>query len=134
MLPLPGWRATIAGDGEVETARRVATEMGLDDRVDLPGWVGPEDVARLISEADVLVLPSFAENLPVSVIEGMASGLAVVATPVGAVEDIVTDEVSGLLVAPGDVDGLTRALTRVVSETALRARLGIDACTVPRER
>ena len=134
MLPLPGWRATIAGDGEVETARRVATEMGLDARVDLPGWVGPDDVARLISTADILVLPSFAENLPVSVIEGMASGLAVVTTPVGAVEDIVTNEVSGLLVTPGDVDGLTGALTRVVSDPELRARLGAAAQAVHRER
>jgi glycosyltransferase involved in cell wall biosynthesis len=134
MRLLPGWRATIAGDGEVDTARRVAAEMGLADRVALPGWVGPDDVARLISTADILVLPSFAENLPVSVIEGMASGLAVVTTPVGAVEDIVTHEVSGLLVAPGDVDGLTDALTRVVTDSELRARLGAAARAVHRER
>ncbi len=134
MRELPGWRATIAGDGEVEAARRATVAMGLADRISLPGWVGPDEVARLISEADILVLPSFIENLPVSVIEGMAAGLAVVATPVGAVEDIVTDGESGLLVPPGDVDALTAALTRLVGDPALRARLGAAAMAVHRER
>jgi len=134
MLAIPGWRATVAGDGQVEEARRFAAETGLADRVNLPGWVGPSEVARLISESDILVLPSFVENLPLSVIEGMASGLAVVATPVGAVEDIVANEVSGLLVAPGDVDGLTVALSRLVADPALRGRLGAAALATHRER
>ncbi|WP_291391939.1 glycosyltransferase family 4 protein [Devosia sp.] len=134
MEHLPGWRATIAGDGEVEAARAKVAEYGLSDRVDLPGWVGPEGVAELIATADILVLPSFAENLPVSVIEGMAAGLAVVATPVGAVEDIVTDGETGLLVPPGDVDALTDALTRTVTDAALRHRLGEAARRFHRQR
>lgn len=127
MKNLPGWRATIAGDGEVEATRARIADYGLSPRVDLPGWVGPEGVAELIASADILVLPSFSENLPVSVIEGMAAGLAVVATPVGAVEDIIEDERTGLLVPPGDVDALTHALTRVVTDPALRARFGTEA-------
>lgn len=128
------WRATIAGDGEVEETRARLTQLSLADRVQLPGWVGPDEVAGLIASADILALPSFAENLPVSVIEGMASGLAVVATPVGAVEDIVTNEQNGLLVPPGDVAALTNALTRLVEDPALRARLGAAAKAVHRER
>jgi glycosyltransferase involved in cell wall biosynthesis len=127
MLPIPGWRATIAGDGHVDIARQRSAEYGLDDRLDIPGWVGPERVAELIAEADILALPSFSENLPVSVIEAMGAGLAVVTTPVGAVEDIVEDGVTGLLVPPGDVDALTEALTRLVGDKALRDRLGAAA-------
>ena len=134
MKSLPGWRATIAGDGAVEAARERAAELGLSDRVVIPGWAGPEDVAALLAHSDVLVLPSFAENLPVSIIEGMAAGLAIVATPVGAVEDIVTDEETGLLVQPGDVDALTNALTRLVVDEPLRTRLGKAAMAVHRER
>jgi glycosyltransferase involved in cell wall biosynthesis len=134
MKSITGWRATIAGDGEVEKMRTKTTALGLAERVAFPGWVGPGEVAGLIASADILVLPSFAENLPVSVIEGMADGLAVVTTPVGAVEDILTSEQSGLLVPPGDVDALTEALTRLVEDPALRARLGAAAKMVHRER
>ena len=130
----PGWRATIAGDGHVEAARTRAAELGLSSRVDLPGWIGPEGVAQLIADADIMVLPSFHENLPISIIEAMAAGLAIVATPVGAVEDIITNEVNGLLVTPGDVDALAGALSRLVADSALRQRLGDAARDVHRAR
>lgn len=134
MASVPGWRATIAGDGAVDQSRQKVREMGIADRVDLPGWVGSAAVADLIASADILVLPSFVENLPVSIIEGMASGLAVVATPVGAIEDIITDGETGLLVPPGDVDALTAALTRLVTDAGLRVRLGTAGMAVHRER
>lgn len=121
------WRATVAGDGSVDAARNQAASLGLSQRVAFPGWVGPTEVAQLIASADILVLPSFAENLPVSVIEGMAAGLAVVATPVGAVTDIIVDEKTGLLVPPGDVGALAMALGRLVSDAELRAELGKNA-------
>jgi len=124
MADLPGWRATIAGAGEVEALRRRLDELGLAERVAVPGWQGAEDVARLLSEADILTLPSFVENQPISIIEGMAAGLAVVATPVGAVEDIVSDGETGLLVPPGDVPALRNALARLVEEPDLRSRMG----------
>ena len=78
-------------------------DLGLVSRVAVPGWVGSDGVERLIANSSILVLPSFVENLPMSVIEGMAAGLAVVATPVGAVEEIIEHEKTGLLIPPGDV-------------------------------
>jgi glycosyltransferase involved in cell wall biosynthesis len=134
MKGIPGWRATIAGDGNVEGAREKAAEYGLTDRVDIPGWVGAERVAELMTSADILVLPSFSENLPVSIIEAMASGVAVVATPVGAVEDIVTDGQTGLLVPPGDVEALAAAMTRLVEDPTLRQQLGAAGLTVHRDK
>ncbi|MDP9835402.1 glycosyltransferase involved in cell wall biosynthesis [Neorhizobium huautlense] len=120
-----GWRATIAGDGAVTELRREIDDLGLADRVDVPGWLGPDDVARLLSISDILTLPSFAENLPMSVIEAMAYGLAVVVTPVGAVEDIIRHEETGLLVPPGDDRALSAALLRMVEDADLRQRLGV---------
>lgn len=134
MLAIPNWRATIAGDGEVEATRRRVAELGLEGRVSLPGWQNADRVAELIADADILVLPSFEENLPISVIEGMASGLAVVATPVGAVEDIVTEGETGLLVPPGDVDALTGAMSRLVTDPDLRRRLGEAGLDLHRAR
>lgn len=134
MRHLDNWRATIAGDGHVEAARARAAEYGLADRVDLPGWVDGNRVAELIASADILVLPSFTENLPLSIIEAMASGLAVVATPVGAVPDIVRDGETGLLVPVGDVEALAAALTRLVEDHPLRQRLGAAGLRLHRER
>jgi glycosyltransferase involved in cell wall biosynthesis len=122
-----GWRATIAGDGAVEELRCELDRLGLADRVDVPGWLGPDDVARLLSASDILTLPSLSENLPMSVIEAMAYGLGVVVTPVGAVEDIVRHEETGLLVAPGDAQALTDALSRMVEDQDLRKRFGAAA-------
>src|SRR5204863_6670367 len=73
------------------------------------------------------VLPSFAENLPMSILEAFACGIAVIATPVGAVTDVITHETTGLLVPPGDVDALTDALRRLIADGKLREALGAAA-------
>ena len=130
----PNWRATLAGDGDLRAARETVTQFGIADRVEFPGWVGGGRVAELIASADILVLPSFVENLPLSIVEGMASSVAIVATPVGAVEDIVHDGETGLLVQPGDVEGLASALTRLVEDPALRRELGEAAMHLHREK
>lgn len=124
---VPGWRATIAGDGDVTAAREQAQALNLSSQVTFPGWVGPEEARALLVSSDILVLPSFDENLPMSVIEGMSAGLAVVATPVGAVEDIVRNGETGLLVSPGNSDELADALRRLVTEERLRRELGAAA-------
>lgn len=134
LAALDNWRATIAGDGDIDKARASVAALGVSDRVALPGWVGPDEVAGLIASADILALPSFAENLPVSVIEGMAAGLAVIATPVGAVEDIIIHGETGLLVPPGDADVLADALQRLIADTALREKLGTAAMALHREK
>ena len=122
-----GWQATLAGDGEVEQTREHIAQLGLADRVNVLGWTDPESVVRLQASHGILVLPSFNENLPMSVIEGMAHGMAVVATPVGAVTDLIEDGESGILVPPGDITALADALRRCVEDPALRLALGSRA-------
>jgi len=124
---IPGWRATLAGNGDIDGARAAIAAKGVSDRVATPGWVGPDDVRRLLAEGDILALPSQDENLPMSVIEGMAHGLAVVTTPVGAVPDIVAHERTGLLVPPGDAGALEAALRRLIGDPELRKALGEEA-------
>ncbi|GGB07331.1 glycosyl transferase [Brucella endophytica] len=127
MKDVPGWRATLAGDGAVEALRAEIKALGLADRVTVPGWLKAGDTARLLATGDILTLPSHAENLPISVIEAMASGLGIVTTPVGAIKDIVQDGEIGLLVPPGDERALAEALTRLVEDKTLRHRLGAAA-------
>ncbi len=121
----PDWRATIAGGGgELEGFRGTAIELGLEDRVSFPGWVNQEGAQALLAASDVLILPSYGEGMAMSVLEAMSFGLAIVCTPVGALAEVIEDGSTGLLIQPGDVNGLAHALRRVLDDQDLRHRLG----------
>jgi glycosyltransferase involved in cell wall biosynthesis len=118
-----GWRLAIAGQGEERDAlRRQAHEAGLGDRVHLLGQ--REDIADVHAAADVFAMPSYAEGLPLALLEAMFAGSAIVASGVGGIPEAVADEEEALLTPPGDADALRRALGRLLEDTALRARLG----------
>ncbi|WP_214365494.1 glycosyltransferase family 4 protein [Pseudonocardia sp. H11422] len=120
-------RLTIAGNGEVERARDVASRLGLTDTVEVRSWLSPAEVVDLLGTAHVLTLPSRNEGQPMSILEAMGRGLCVVATDVGGIPDLVEDGISAMLVAPDDVDGLAAALRTVIDDAELRTRLGLAA-------
>ena len=122
----PDLRLTVAGDGDLEDLRRHAEAAGVADRLDIPGWIDAETRRRFIASASVLALPSYHEGLPMAVLEAMAAGLPVVATPVGGIPDAVKDGREGLLVKPGDVPALAGALRRLLTEPGLGERMGRD--------
>jgi glycosyltransferase involved in cell wall biosynthesis len=120
------WRITLAGEGD----RRYESMLRapeLRSRVSFPGWLDADSVAQLLADSKVLVLPSRVENLPLTVLEGMAYGLCVVSTSVGAIPEVITHLVNGILVRPGDVDELRDALCQAIADRDLRARLGSAA-------
>jgi glycosyltransferase involved in cell wall biosynthesis len=121
------WRAVLAGNGDIETYAGKVAFQGLSERIELPGWCAQDTVHLLLQRGSILVLPSFVENLPLALLEGMAYGLCPVVTPVGTIPDIVQNEKNGLLVPVGDADALARALTRVLTDASLRASLGKNA-------
>jgi glycosyltransferase involved in cell wall biosynthesis len=118
---------TIGGSGRLGHYRAETERLGIADRVQFTGWVDEEVVHRLLERADVLVLPSRFEGLPIAVIEAMAFGLAVVVTPVGAVPEVIRDGEEGILVPVGDPRILAKALTRLARDPALRQHLGRNA-------
>ena len=119
----PQARLTIAGDGHIrERLEARARSLGL--QVNFPGYLDEGQVADLLATADMLVLPSFAEGLPVVLMEALAAQIPVIATQVGGVPELVQHGVSGLIVPPGDVVGLAEAIDRLLSDPALRARMG----------
>jgi glycosyltransferase involved in cell wall biosynthesis len=117
-------RLTIAGGGPEEGAlKRYAMELGLAGDVEFVGPVFGEDKLKLLAAADVFVLASYNEGLPYALLESMAAGAPVVATPVGAIPDVVADGVHGLLVPPRDAAAIARALAHLAWDRALRARM-----------
>jgi len=120
------WRLIIAGEGpERPRLEAFLAESGLGGRVHLPGH--RSDVPHLQAAAQVLVMPSLWEGLPLAVLEGMYAGNAVVASRASGIPEAVRDQVDGLLVAPGDVDALAAALRALIEDPALRARMGESA-------
>jgi glycosyltransferase involved in cell wall biosynthesis len=117
------WRATLAGDGDAASYRAAAESGGIADRVAFPGWLQQDAVGALLREADLVVLPSHSENLPVSVVEALAYRVAVVATPVGATPELIADGESALFVPVGDSVALAAALARLIDDPALRRRI-----------
>jgi glycosyltransferase involved in cell wall biosynthesis len=99
--------------------------IGLDERFRFLGH--RDDAFRLLAAADVFVLASHQEGLPVALMEAMSVGAAIVATAVGGVPQVITDEVNGLIVPPGDPLALADAIERICSDAALRRRLGSQA-------
>jgi glycosyltransferase involved in cell wall biosynthesis len=118
------WRLTFAGTGALETYRARAAALGIADRIAFVGWIDEAQVGRLLAGADLLVLPSHFECLPMSIIEAMAHGLPVIATRVGSVSDAVVEGETGLLVPVGAPQELARALQRLLDSPAERRRLG----------
>ncbi|MGH7091660.1 MAG: glycosyltransferase family 4 protein, partial [Stellaceae bacterium] len=121
------WHMTIAGIGRIEEYRGQAQALDIAERVDFVGWTDEGATNALLEAADILVLPSHFECLPMVVIEAMAYGLAVIATPVGSVTEAVDDERNGLIVPVGDSERLGQAIRRLIEEPGLRRQLGANA-------
>ena len=125
----PQSRLVIGGNGEVKRAQSVVLTLGIAHAVDLAGWIGPDDKARLLARAGIYTLPSHNEGLPVSVLEAMAYGLPVVTSHAGGLPELIRDGENGLLIEAGDKDAIAAALICLLDDAALRADLGAKART-----
>jgi glycosyltransferase involved in cell wall biosynthesis len=120
------WRLAIAGGGaEREALVALAHELAIADRVHLLGHRG--DVASWQRAADIFVMPSLWEGLPLALQEAMFTGSAVIGSRTSGIPEAITDGVDGLLVPPGDVEALADAIRRLMTDAELRASLGAAA-------
>jgi glycosyltransferase involved in cell wall biosynthesis len=122
-------RLTVAGsdwDGYASILRQLVTQARLDSFVAFVGHVPPEAMPSLLKDHDVLLVPSlWAEPFSRMVLEGMAAGLVLVATPTGGTTEILSDGQNGLLFAPGDSDDLAQKITTLAADAGLRRRLAL---------
>lgn len=122
---LPGIRLTLIGDGPERAALEAqVARLGLQGIVTFAGYLDSAGVAGVLKTADALVLPSFAEGLPVVLMEAMAAGLAVVTTQIAGIPELVQDGVTGRLVPPGNRAALVLALREVLTDPGQAAAMG----------
>jgi colanic acid/amylovoran biosynthesis glycosyltransferase len=120
-----GARCTFVGDGpKRETLQARAAELGLDSSAVFPGRVGQDGLKALYARSHIFCLPSFAEGIPVVLMEALAMEIPVVASGIMGIPELVEHEAHGLLVPPGRADLLADALARLAGDPALRRRLG----------
>jgi glycosyltransferase involved in cell wall biosynthesis len=119
----PGVRCLLVGDGGLEgELTAMVKSLGLDGVVRLAGR--RDDIPEILGAADVFVLASSKEGLPVSLLEAMAAGKAVVVTAVGGMPEVIRTNENGLVVPPGDSAALGAAIERLIEDPEARARMG----------
>jgi glycosyltransferase involved in cell wall biosynthesis len=118
----PAIRIRCGGEGEVAGVEALARELGLAESLHMLGWVSGAAKDRELMQATIYVLPSYAEGLPMGVLEAMAAGTPTVATSVGGIPDLIENGVSGFLIEPGDIDALADRIDLLLADADLRER------------
>jgi glycosyltransferase involved in cell wall biosynthesis len=121
----PGLQLLMIGDGDDRwRCEELVKRSGRDQQVEFTGY--RTDIADQLRRADAFVLPSVNENLPLALLQAMATGLPCIAAQVGGIPEMLAGD-CGLLVPPGDLDALGTAMERLIDEPFLAARLGTAA-------
>ena len=112
------WHATLIGDGQdKEMLMALCEEKGLQDRFDFPGWKTPEEVIGIFHQSDILFMPSRSEGLPVTGIQGMASGLALLLSNAGGNPEIISEGVNGYIQDPDDTETYANNLQLLLTDS-----------------
>jgi dolichol-phosphate mannosyltransferase len=135
LAKVPQVNCVFVGDGPMRPAlEQLATELGLDSRVAFLGYVRGPDLPALYSRAQLLLLPSVSEAMPLVVLEAMACGTPVLASRIAGLPTAVRDYETGLLVDPGDVGQLALAMRFLLRDQPLLQRMSDEARRTVQQR
>ncbi|NMC58880.1 MAG: glycosyltransferase family 4 protein [Candidatus Methanofastidiosa archaeon] len=113
-------RALIGGDGQLkESIASSLQQDGIAERVDLPGWLSHDELPKHLNQLRLLVLPSYTEGLPNIMLEAMACGTPVLATPVGAVPDVIVDGKTGFIMENNSPECIAENVMRALEHPDL---------------
>jgi glycosyltransferase involved in cell wall biosynthesis len=116
----------LAGGGELNRISQMINELGLQEHVTVHGPTRGEKKTALFAVSDVFVLASYAEGLPIAIIEALAAGLPVISTTVGGIPDVIQNEVHGFLCAPGEKNKLKEYFIKMINNPLLGRKIGED--------
>lgn len=119
----PDWKVVIAGNGEIDKAKAIAKECGIEKQVVFLGWVNGKAKELAFQQASIYCLASDGEGFPMGALDAWAYGIPCVVTPVGGLPDIVVDGENALVFPVGDVDMLARQLEKMISDNILREKI-----------
>lgn len=122
------------GDGNTTEFERIIKENNLEDKIKIKGWISGDKKDEIYYTSDALLLPSFNEGLPMSILEAMAYGLPVISTPVGGISEAVEDGLNGFLVSPGNAGALAEKINLLANDKALREKMGMESYRLAKEK
>ena len=110
------WECTMIGDGpQMGQIQQLISDYELSSRIDLTGWLAQEEVNRLITQGDILIMPSLRESMPMAGLQALAAGNALVMSNVGACSDMIEPEKNGYLLEPTDIEGFSLVLRKLIT-------------------
>lgn len=123
VVQYPGVRFVLAGNGDIQKVKQTAIDRDLGDFVSVPGWISEKQIEEVLSETVIYLLPSYAEGLPMSVLEAMAYGIPVIASDVGGLHEVIATDENGILIEPGDKLFMKNSILRLLGQKELRMKL-----------
>lgn len=130
----PNIRINLYGDGEVEQVKELVNKHDLGNIINIKGWISGNQIEVALKEADICILPSYNEGLPMFILEAMGHGLPVISTPIGGIPESVENGVNGFLITPGDYKDLAQKIEYLADNTDLRHKMGQESYKIAREK
>ncbi len=116
-------RFFLAGDGDLDRVEAIINDKNLTENIKIMGWLNNEDKRKLLREVEVVVLPSYEENLPMALIESMACGKIIISTYAGGIPDLVQAHINGYLHKAGDIEELVNHIIFVSENSELMSTI-----------
>ena len=122
---VPDIKLYLAGDGEINQVTSEVQKERLQDNIEIIGWADFQKKISLLQTVSTVVLPSYNEGLPMSILEGMACGKAIISSTVGAIPEVITEE-NGILIEAGDIEALANALVKCATDIEMISHMGFN--------
>ncbi len=117
----------MCGDGEVESVKEKARELGVERQVICTGWISGKEKGACLKDATIHVLPSYREALPMSILETMSLGIPNISTRVASIPEVIEEGENGFLIQPGDIEALGNRMLRLLEDGELREKMSINS-------
>ena len=112
----------LCGDGDVEKVNELIKKNHISHRIEYIGWVDQAKKDEFFKNVIINVLPSYNEGLPMTILETMAYGIPNISTRIASIPEVIDDEKNGYLITPGDINGLTERIQRLIEDEELRIK------------
>lgn len=121
------WKLVFAGNGELDKAKSLVAEYGIEKQVIFKGWISGQEKEEAFLNASIFCLPSYAEGFPMAVLDAFSYGIPVITTPVGGLPDVAIDGENMLLFNPSNIEELSIKLLKLIEDETLQSKLSDES-------